>query len=68
MPRRALSVLRTTEQMINEIELAAVAGKTVSSDVLQLCKLYRAAEKTIRAQQEVIIEHARTIAGKAKKG
>ena len=62
MPRRALSVLRTTAQMLDEIERAGVAGAvTPPSDVLQLCMLYRAAEKTIRAQKEVIEAHARTI-------
>jgi hypothetical protein len=58
MPRPAASVLRTTEQLLDEIERS---GSATPSDVLQLCKLYRAAERTIRAQREVILEHVRTI-------
>ena len=78
MPRPASSVLRTTDQIVDEVERAL--GVAAPSDVLQICKFYRAAALTVRAQKEVIEEHARTIAslrrtrapapveGKAEKG
>lgn len=65
MPRPRKSVLRSTDEMLNQVELAG--GVAPPSDVLMLCKLYRAAEKTILAQKEVILEHARTISGLKKR-
>lgn len=65
MPRLRLRVLRTTGEMLTEIE--RTNGAALPSDVLELCKLYRAAESTIRAQREVIETHARTI-GELRKG
>ena len=61
---RSLPPMRVTEEMLNQIERAD--GVAAPSDVLQLCKLYRSAESTVRAQKEVIERHARTI-GELKK-
>lgn len=52
---RYLSKVRTEAQMLDELERSDVPG------VLELCKLYRAAVSTNRAQREVIAEHVRTI-------
>lgn len=54
-----LPPMRVTPEMLDGIERAE--GVAPPSDVLILCVLYRAAELTIRAQKEVITEHARTI-------
>lgn len=59
MTRRFLQKIRTTADMLDEIERAE--GVAHPSDVLELCKLFRASESTVRAQREVIAEHVRTI-------
>lgn len=59
MPRRMLATMRTDADMIDEVERAR--GVASSDDVMTLCALYRAAERTMRAQREVIAAHVRTI-------
>jgi hypothetical protein len=54
-----LPPMRVTLEMLDQIERAE--GTALPADVLLLCKLYRAAELTIRAQREVIDGHARKI-------
>jgi hypothetical protein len=65
MPRRTLLAMRGTEEILDEIERAS--GAASPSDVLMLCRYYRAAVSTINAQREVIAEHARTIGDLRKK-
>jgi hypothetical protein len=59
MPRAPLKKLRTFTSMIDEIERAD--GVAHPATVLELCKLFRASESTVRAQREVIAGHVRRI-------
>ena len=65
MPRRMLAAMRTDADMLNEVERAR--GVASPDDVMTLCALYRAAERTMRAQREVIETHVRTIGELRKK-
>lgn len=58
-----LAKMRTEAQMLNDLE----RGVGSPSDALELCKLYRAAVNTMRAQKEVIESHVRTIVELKKK-
>ena len=59
MTRGRLAPRDRAADLVERIERAG--GKAVPGEVLELCALFRALACTVRAQKEILADHARTI-------